>query len=60
MHNSEAPIDELFVERILLLLSHCRHSREACSRVVKVLQLVGATAAQVFTMLLDLAGLECF
>jgi hypothetical protein len=56
MRNSTAPIDELFVDRILLLLSHCRHSREVRSRVVKALQLVGAVAAQVLTMLLAVAG----
>jgi hypothetical protein len=59
MRNSSAPIDELFVERILILLSHCRHSRDVRSRVVKALQLVDAVAVQVLTMLFAVAGREC-
>jgi hypothetical protein len=59
MRNSTTSIDELFAERILLLLSPYRHSCEVRIRVVKALQLVGEVAVQVLKMLLAVAGWEC-
>jgi hypothetical protein len=56
MRNSTAPIDELFVDRIVLPLSHCRHSHAVRSRVVKALQLVGAIEVQVLTIILAVSG----